>query len=473
MNTASVNSDPNKKSINMVNSKKARMQSQNIKDLEEKQKRIKKAVLTVLVIAATLVLSNYIASQAKSSYDTWMELGNTGSKQNYIDSLKGSAGDVGEVGTKGDQGEKGYSSYEAWKYSNVSNSDKSENDYLETLKGPQGSRGISAYEQWKASRPKGVSSTESDFIYSKKGDIGEKGVSSFENWRRKSTENKDKTESEYIATLKGVKGDRGLSAYEEWKTQQPEGATTSESEYIASLRGVKGDKGASAYEAWRDSDEANKNKTVSDYLLALKGDKGDKGTPGGSIPGEIRFFTSELDEEGWLLCDGQKFDPVQYTDLFYAIGGDKVPNLKGSTLAMFDRANAIGTTAGENKILLTEEYLPNTSYSFDISHGHGPSISAKTSEDGIHTHEFIKNKGGYVLGSGPSFAANSSSSSDALRNETLLDAGRHAHTMQSASFTQDSQSKIIKINNTGSQTSIDNRQETFYGAYYIFAGYTK
>lgn len=457
--------------INIYYAKKTKLQSENIKALEQKQKRIKKVILTCIISAIALVSASYIVSQSKSTYDLWREMGNTGSKQQYISSLKGAIGDNGDIGAIGSIGDKGMSAYESWKASNSSNSGKSESDYLDTLKGPEGNKGISAYESWKSSRPRSVSSSIQDYINSLKGEVGDKGVSSFEIWQAKSPDNKNRTEAEYISTLKGIKGDKGDSAFEAWKKQNIGNNLSNESEYIASLRGVKGDKGDSAYEAWRNSNEANKDKTVQDYLLSLKGDKGDKGLSGGFIVGEIRFFTSEMQEDGWLLCDGQKFDPVKYTDLFYTLESDRVPNLKGRTVAMYDLNNKIGSEAGVNDFTLTKDYLPDKSYTFNISHSHDNKISTKTTEDGLHSHEWKNDFGGANITRAGGFFHGGLKGS--LYHQVKLDDSvNHLHAVSKYEITQDSETKIIRLND-GTQVNVDNRQQTFYAAAYIFAGYGK
>ncbi len=469
MNVASSSNRNN--NINIYYAKKTKLQSENIKALEQKQKKIKKIILTCIISAIALISANYIVSQSKSSYELWKEMGNTGSKQQYISSLKGSIGDNGNIGSTGSIGDKGISAYERWKASDSSNSTKSESDYLDTLKGPTGNKGISAYESWKALRPRSVSSSIQDYINSLKGEDGDKGVSSFEIWQAKSPDNKNRTEAEYISTLKGIKGDKGDSAFEAWKKQNAGNDLTTESEYIASLRGVKGDKGYSAYEAWRNSNEANKDKTVQDYLLSLKGDKGDKGPAGGFMVGEIRFFTSEMQEDGWLLCDGQKFDPVKYTELFYTLSSDKVPNLKGRTVAMYDTTNKIGSEAGSNNFKLTKDYLPNNSYTFDISHSHDNKISTKTTEDGLHSHEW-KNRFGSGNITQPGGFFHGGISGSLYHQVKLEDSVNHTHAVNKYQMTQDSETKIIRLND-GTQVNVDNRQQTFYAAAYIFAGYEK
>ena len=65
----------------------------------------------------------------KSAYQSWLDLGNTGTEEDFINSLKGEKGQVGE---KGETGNNGKSSYEIWlDNGNVG----TEQDFLDSLKG--------------------------------------------------------------------------------------------------------------------------------------------------------------------------------------------------------------------------------------------------------------------------------------------------------------------------------------------------
>jgi hypothetical protein len=47
------------------------------------------------------------AINGKSAYQIWLDLGNVGTEQDFIESLKGETGEQGETGAQGDKGEKG------------------------------------------------------------------------------------------------------------------------------------------------------------------------------------------------------------------------------------------------------------------------------------------------------------------------------------------------------------------------------
>ena len=72
----------------------------------------------------------------KSAYQSWLDLGNNGTEEDFINSLKGEKGQVGE---KGETGNDGKSSYEIWlDNGNVG----TEQDFLDSLKG-EGTDGFS------------------------------------------------------------------------------------------------------------------------------------------------------------------------------------------------------------------------------------------------------------------------------------------------------------------------------------------
>ena len=186
---------------------------------------------------------------------------------------KGDKGEQGEQGPVGPQGPQGFSAYEAWK-SLEGNSQKTIEDYMESMRGPQGPQGI-------------------------QGEIGPQGP-------------------------QGIQGPKGASAYMAWKTLEGNGAGTVE-EFMESLRGPQGiqgpigekgeqgiqgpqgeigpvgpegpmgpqgpvgpqgERGHSAYMAWKTL-EGNANGTVEDFIASLKGEQGPQGEKGEQgIPGE-------------------------------------------------------------------------------------------------------------------------------------------------------------------------------------------
>ena len=104
-----------------------------------------------------------------SAYEVWLELGNIGDEQAFIDSLKGEAGEDGILGTDG------LSAYEVWlELGNTGD----EQAFIDSLKGEAGEDGVlgadglSAYDIWLSL---GNTGDEQAFIDSLKGDQGDPG----------------------------------------------------------------------------------------------------------------------------------------------------------------------------------------------------------------------------------------------------------------------------------------------------------
>ena len=135
----------------------------------------------------------------KDAYETWLELGHTGSKQEFLDYLKGQDGNDGNDGADGD------SAYQVWlKQGNIG----SEQDFLDSLRGLKGEKGDSAYQVW---INEGNSGTVQDFLNSlkgedgKKGNTGDRGPSNYEVWIT-IPGNENKTKEEYFEEMKGSDG---------------------------------------------------------------------------------------------------------------------------------------------------------------------------------------------------------------------------------------------------------------------------
>lgn len=104
----------------------------------------------------------------KSSYQEWLDAGNSGSVQDFLNSLKGPKGDKGDKGDPGEPGKDGKSDYQEWL---DEGHEGSEEDFLASLKGPKGDPGPagkdgkSAYE---IAVSNGFKGTESEWIQSLK-----------------------------------------------------------------------------------------------------------------------------------------------------------------------------------------------------------------------------------------------------------------------------------------------------------------
>ena len=213
-------------------------------------------------------------TDGKSAYQIWLDEGNVGTEQDFLASLKGADGtmtfeDLTEEqkeSLKGEQGQDGKSTYQLWL--DLGN-DGTEEDFLEFLIGENGpigesgSDGRSAYEIW---IDEGNSGTEQDFLDSLKGEKGADGTMTFADLTEE--------QKESLKGEPGADGTDGKSAYDIWLDA---GNTGSDEEFLDSLRGDPGNMGKSAYEIW--IDEGNSG-TEQDFLDSLKGEPGENGEDG-------------------------------------------------------------------------------------------------------------------------------------------------------------------------------------------------
>lgn len=102
-----------------------------------------------------------------------------------VQGIQGIQGEKGDPGDTGPTGPQGLSAFQVWQ-SQPGNEDKTESDYLASLKGPKGDKGDPGTD----------------------GEAGPQGLSAYDVWKAQSG-NSGKTEDEYIASLKGEKGDKG------------------------------------------------------------------------------------------------------------------------------------------------------------------------------------------------------------------------------------------------------------------------
>ena len=93
---------------------------------------ISNEVLTAVPFALYSPGSGVQGIDGKSAYEIWLDLGNTGSEQDFIDSLIGDDGDPGDPGDDGD------SAYEVWL---ALGNTGTEQDFIDSLKGADGDDG--------------------------------------------------------------------------------------------------------------------------------------------------------------------------------------------------------------------------------------------------------------------------------------------------------------------------------------------
>lgn len=198
-----------------------------------------------------------------SAYQQWLKAGNTGTPEDFINSLIGNPGANGINGTNGLDGVNGKDGLSA--------------------------TGKSAYQEWITA---GNTGTPQDFLNSLIGKAGLNGVdglngtSAYQHWLNTGHAG---TVEEFLASLVGTNGSNGingLSAYQLWLD---EGNTGTVQDFLNSLKGTNGTNGsngvngidgingASAYEVWL---VQNPGGTVDDFIIAITGATGATGANG-------------------------------------------------------------------------------------------------------------------------------------------------------------------------------------------------
>lgn len=265
-----------------ANKRQAKMEGNlaNVVDQEKQNRRLARIAGIIAVIAlllggwgiySTVNLANFTEEVKKtclanakpgpkgaagaSAYSLWLSVGNTGSLQDFLDSL------IGEKGPNGYRGSTGFNGA----------------DGQDGATGPSGTDGASAYQLWLDA---GNTGTPDEFLASLIGDPGQDGTDG--------ADGLDGTNG--INGTDGVDGAAGLSAYELWVAQ---GNSGTEDDFLASLvgqpgsNGTNGTNGKSAYQIWLD---AGNTGTEADFLASLKGD------PGTCTPGSgLGYFGSFYD----------------------------------------------------------------------------------------------------------------------------------------------------------------------------------
>lgn len=116
--------------------------------------------------------------EGASAYQLWLEAGNLGTVDTFLESLVGAAGSNGTDGTDGTDGAAGASAFDVWVA--IGNEGKTQQDFIDFLIGAQGEQGDpgfagqSAYEIW-LTIP-GNTGSENDFINSLMGEQGSQGI---------------------------------------------------------------------------------------------------------------------------------------------------------------------------------------------------------------------------------------------------------------------------------------------------------
>ena len=185
----------------------------------------------------------------KSAYQVWLDLGNAGTKADFLQALKGDKGDPGKDGKDGTNGKDGESAYQLWLDS-----------------GNQG--------------------TQAEYLASLKGDKGDKGDS--------------------ITGPQGKPGPDGKSAYQIWLDA---GHTGTEQDFLAFLKGEKGNTGDTGPRGF--TGPAGKNFQIKKTFTSIQEMNDSKGT--GFDDGDFTLISSNVndaDNAKLYVWDGKQFNYV-------------------------------------------------------------------------------------------------------------------------------------------------------------------
>lgn len=246
-------------------------------DLHPNQLGAQRLALLISQVINNGVSSGFLrGANGKSAYLLWLDAGNDGTEQDFLNSLKGMQGESGPAGNNGSDG---MSAYQIALKNGFSGT---EVEWLNSLRGKDGTPGV-----------QGVPGESG-----KDGQRGERGLSAYEIAKNNGF---DGTEQDWLASLRGKDGVQGasgsngsdghdgLSAYEIAKKN---GFVGTEQEWLDSLKGVRGEpgksgidgktgtpgrdgsNGKSAYEIWLSQGNSG---SEQDFINSLRGPKGDSG----------------------------------------------------------------------------------------------------------------------------------------------------------------------------------------------------
>lgn len=201
-----------------------------------------------------------------SAYDLWLEAGNTGTAQEFLESLMGEPGADGAPGpdgapgadgadgADGEDGADGLSAYEVWlAHGNVG----TEDDFLASLIGADGAEG-----------PEGMPGAQGETgpagAQGEPGADGADGLSTYEIWLAAGNTG---SEADFLASLVGADGADGpegiAGAQGETGPEGPQGEPGADGE-----TGADGEPGLSAYEVWLGLGNQG---TEEDFIAYLSG----------------------------------------------------------------------------------------------------------------------------------------------------------------------------------------------------------
>ncbi len=279
----------------------------------------------------------------KSNYELWIDEGNTGSVEEYLEWAKGEKGDTGEQGEKGDTGAQGQSAYQtAVEYGVTSTAQ----EWVEGLKGETGAQGIQGEQGLQGEQ--GIPGQ--DGIQGEKGETGDPLVVSYsyDSVPLMEADFDNVDFGKYAIISDNLNTDSEGNPLDEIVVAEAGYLymrSDSEWTFILDLRGTqgvkgeKGDTGAQGVQGIQGIQGIQGEQGVQ----GIQGEKGDKGEDGAK--GDKLTF-EDLTEDNKAELKGEKGD----TGATGATGGNNLYSLTISTQEQFEELLASDTWLGATSI---------------------------------------------------------------------------------------------------------------------------
>lgn len=307
-------------------------------------------------------LASLNGSAGKSAFEIAQDNGFVGDETKWLASLKGEPGATGAAGAPGEQGPKGDTGAQGEK------GDKGDTGEAGAVgaTGPQGIQGEAGKSAYQVAQDNGFEGTEAEWLASlkgtdgdgKKGDKGDAGESAYQIAVNNGFEG---NQTEWLTSLKGTQGEKGEKG--------DKGDTGEQGQQ--GEQGIQGEAGKSAYElAVANNFEGNQ----TEWLASLKGAdgkdgaQGEKGETGATGPQGIQGEKGEAGENGksaYELAQAAGFEGTEAAWLTSLKGekGDKgEQGEKGETGADADMTNIYTKAEVDQKVQEATANIDLTNY---------------------------------------------------------------------------------------------------------------
>lgn len=242
----------------------------------------------------------------KSAYQSWLDIGNTGTEQDFIQSLKGKNG---TDGTNGTDGEDGKSAYQSWL--DIGN-EGTEQDFIQSLRGSRGEDGQNGKDGQDGKDGDTVEILSGEwYINGEATGVKAEGLDGRSAYEIACDYEPFSTERDWLNSLKGKDGTNGTNGESAYEIAIRRGTFDgSEGEWLESLNGTDGRNGVDGLTPYIGSDG---NWIIGDDNTGIKA-KGENGAAGKSAYDIACDNGFDGDEEEWIKSlkgkDGKDAQPT-------------------------------------------------------------------------------------------------------------------------------------------------------------------